>query len=154
VELFTEASYLDYNSNVRTIEFDETRIRGGIEVRFGLGETTSFAGLNLVLGSARPSPFTPVISGTEGGGHRVVFKCRAAGAARVALVGTFNAWDPEECPMSDEDKNGVWEASLDLQPGTYRYMFLVDAKSWQRPEGAHSYEDDGFGLENGIIEVR
>lgn len=45
-------------------------------------------------------------------------------AGRVALAGTFNDWSDWRHLMRWE--NGAWVVSLDLEPGTYQYKFIVD----------------------------
>ncbi len=45
-------------------------------------------------------------------------------AGRVALAGDFNGWTDWRHLMRWE--NGAWVVSLDLEPGTYQYKFVVD----------------------------
>ena len=71
----------------------------------------------------------------------------------MALAGSFNGWSKVATPLADPDHDGVWEATLPLEPGTYRYMFYIDNAQWAKPEAAPLYEDDGFGLINGVLVV-
>jgi glycosidase len=41
----------------------------------------------------------------------------------VAIAGSFNDWDPEADPMTDQG-NGTWTIDLDLAPGPYTYKFV------------------------------
>ncbi|TPW14833.1 MAG: alpha amylase [bacterium] len=68
-------------------------------------------------------------------------------------AGSLNDWSPEANPMSGPTPDGTWETTINLEPGLYRYMFLVDTVEWLSPEGARLYEDDGFGQKNGVLEV-
>jgi len=57
---------------------------------------------------------------------------RVAGARSVALVGSFNEWDPavhhlELCP------DGQWAVAVPLAPGEYPYLFIVDGVPWNDP---------------------
>ncbi len=47
---------------------------------------------------------------------------------QVNLFGQFNSWDRSSLPMSDEDKNGIYEIRIPLDPGRYEYKFFVDRK--------------------------
>lgn len=60
-------------------------------------------------------------------GDRVVFSIEAPSDATVFVVGDFNHWDPTATPL-DYMGGHVWEIGLELQPGEYRYKFLVDGK--------------------------
>ena len=67
--------------------------------------------------------------------------CRASGAKAIALVGSFNDWDPRANPMT-EQADGTWVAALSLPPGFYRYKFLVDGQWRCNPE----FQKDGCGV--------
>lgn len=161
LDAFAEVSRLDYHSTADGYSFGETRLRTGIQWRIGSwGRSAAPAGPSVGAGAPppatgdaatparKPADLRPTI---EGGS--ALFRCRAPGARRVSLVGDFNGWQPGGNSMTDPDEDGIWEVRIPLASGTYRYMFLVDDANWQRPEGAPLYEDDGFGMENGILVV-
>ncbi len=79
------------------------------------------------------------------------FAVLATGAREVYLVGSFNHWSRHASPMPC-DAAGLCTAVLPLSPGHYRYLFLVDG-TWVSPEGAAGSADEGFGKENGLLEV-
>jgi 1,4-alpha-glucan branching enzyme len=67
--------------------------------------------------------------------RQVVFRFdgrETAGARSVALVASFNRWDPAANPMQRED-DGSWSAAVWLPPGEYDYLFLVDDVPWNDP---------------------
>ena len=68
------------------------------------------------------------------------------------MVGGFNGWDLRRGSMEDADDDGLWETVLEVDPGEWRYAFVVDGR-WIRPKDAGRYEEDGFGGVNGILEV-
>lgn len=153
--LVLEASWsrIDYRSNLDDFSFDQTRVRLGAEISLGR------VGRDEPIGSPPPAltgiaPLRPADGlapqATDAG---VRFRCRAPGAGSVTLVGSFNDWNREADPLSDADGDGTWELTLALPSGMHRYMFLVDGHDWIRPEEAVMYEDDGFGLANGIVFV-
>jgi hypothetical protein len=56
--------------------------------------------------------------------------------------------------MQDADRDGIWEAVVPVDPGEWRYAFVVDGK-WVRPKDAERYVPDPYEpqLWNGILEV-
>lgn len=60
----------------------------------------------------------------------ILFRCRAAQAHEVSVVGRFNGWDDFATPMK-RDRNGVWNASVELDAGRWPYLFVVDGE-WMR----------------------
>lgn len=55
-------------------------------------------------------------------------------AGQVALVGTFNNWQPHELPMQKTDTG--WVLPYSLGPGNYEYSFKVDGKWVSQNEAA------------------
>ncbi len=55
-----------------------------------------------------------------------------SGFARPEVNGTFNNWCGSCNQMTDADNDGIWEATIDLQPGTYEYKFSAD--NWTSQE--------------------
>ena len=44
-----------------------------------------------------------------------LFRTWAPGATRVSVIGDFNNWDSDSCPMTPRP-NGVWEAFVPARP--------------------------------------
>jgi 1,4-alpha-glucan branching enzyme len=61
---------------------------------------------------------------------------RVPRARSVALVGAFNEWNHTVHVMTP-DAEGCWTVSVNLAPGSYPYLFLVDGVPW------NDLEDDG-----------
>ncbi len=55
-------------------------------------------------------------------------------ATSVRVVGDFNQWEKPGVKMV-ADKSGRWIAEITVDPGTYRYLFLVDGDSMVDPRG-------------------
>lgn len=55
--------------------------------------------------------------------HRVTFLYEDEGYDSVSVAGSFNDWDPE--PMELDTLDDSWTLEIDLEPGRYRYHFLV-----------------------------
>ena len=71
-------------------------------------------------------------------------------ANAVFVAGTFNGWNSGANPLTE--KNGVWSASLTIEPGLHLYKFVVDGV-WipdpQNPERA----PDGFQGFNSVLKA-
>jgi hypothetical protein len=71
-------------------------------------------------------------------------------AQEVAVLGSFNAWVPQEF---ERQPDGSWRSTLRLAPGRYSYKLLVDGRLRPDPAAA-STEPDGFGGRNSLLIVR
>ncbi len=71
---------------------------------------------------------------------------------QVNLFGQFNSWDRSSLPMSDEDKNGIYEISIPLDPGRYEYKFFVDRKELIDPQNPVKVPN-GLGDYNSVIVI-
>ncbi len=78
------------------------------------------------------------ISGS-GKWRQVTFKYFDA-AKSVAIVSGFTSTKPRDLKKI----NGVWEITLTISPGTYRYMFIVDGKEVKDPY--NKQENNGRSL--------
>ena len=85
----------------------------------------------------------------------VQFSLRAGAEplSSVAVVGDFNDWSPNKHLLNDENKDGIWTATLRLEPGRYEYMFILDGQEWVPDPEAYRYVRDGFGNKNAVIEI-
>lgn len=70
----------------------------------------------------------------------------------VYLAGTFNNWSPSQDLMRDQDGDGIWEITLELEPGQYQYKFVIDG-SWKEDPSSKEYVDDGYGGKNSVLDV-
>ncbi len=90
--------------------------------------------------------------GPVAGKKEVMFSFYAPSAGRVQLGGDWaqNNWTRGDGSagetniglMSDEGGNGVWEIKIELPPGRYKYLFLVDEQKWYLDPG-NAEETDG-----------
>lgn len=84
----------------------------------------------------------------------VQFVLVAPGASAVTLVGDFNDWSTSATPMQTVPGNGVWMVTVPLEPGRYRYAFMVDGATWMRDPTAPPALEDDFGRPNSVVTVR
>jgi len=74
-------------------------------------------------------------------------------AHTVAIAGDFNGWDPQADILKDTEGDGIWTGTLNLEPGKYEYMFVMDGEKWFPDPNALRYVKDGFGNKNAILEI-
>ncbi len=84
-------------------------------------------------------------------GEEVMFAAKFE-ARKVLIAGDFNNWSPMSTPMHTTTRPGEWVTQLPLQPGRYRYRFVVDGKWMTDPHNSY-VETNQFGELNNVIEV-
>jgi len=93
--------------------------------------------------STSPPASTPV---------RVRFHLQAKGARRVSLVGSFNQWGADRIVLDPVSDGTTFAGTVELPPGTYEYMFVVDGR-WVTDPAAEERRDDGFGRQNALLRL-
>jgi hypothetical protein len=83
---------------------------------------------------------------------RVRFRLRASSGLTVTVVGTWDDWQGPGRPLPATRDPALYEVWLDLPEGSYRYHFLTNGEA-QRPPEAPRYAPDGFGGQDGVIDV-
>ena len=102
-----------------------------------------------------PSTASPqVVSRTPEPSDREVvrFELSAPRASHVALVGSFNEWNPVATPLSRDPASGKWVVSLRLSPGRHVYAFVVDGDVTADPSAPRAADDD-FGSPSSVVLV-
>jgi hypothetical protein len=140
--------------------YDFTISRAQSDATTSYGRQVALLGLWVHAGtprSVRPSLPSPPETANEAPlvvGMRVRFRLRAPGAASVAIIGSWNDWAvgvPEQRLVATADP-ALWEAWLTTGQGLQRYRFIVDGRT-VRPIDAPQYRPDGFGGEDGLVDV-
>jgi hypothetical protein len=113
----------------------------------------------LVLGShlltrAQPDAGVARADTSEVAAPRVVmqFVLVAPQARAVSLVGDFNDWDLSSTQLVRQAGEGVWWVTVPLEPGRYRYAFVVDGTIWRVDPGAPAVDDE-FGRRNSVVTI-
>lgn len=70
-------------------------------------------------------------------------------AKMVELKGEFTGWVTEKRFVN---QNGSWKASLELDPGNYQYLLVIDGRELLHPANADSI-DNGIGGFNSLLKV-
>ena len=88
--------------------------------------------------------------GTKPKRRRVRFALTAGEGKKVFLSGVFNDWSPTRHPMKYKD--GVYAATVLIEPGEYEYKFIVDGEWCVDPE-CLSWTCNQHGTLNSVIVV-
>ena len=96
------------------------------------------------------TPDTPLICSAE---VQFSLKINDNKAHTVAIAGDFNGWNPQTNVLEDPEGDGIWTGTLNLEPGRYEYMFVLDGEKWFPDPNALRYVKDGFGNKNAILEI-
>lgn len=83
----------------------------------------------------------------------VPFAIEAPSAASISLVGDFNDWNPSVTPL-ERRRDGRWMVRLKLDPGRYRYSYLVDGTRWMADPAHPAPPDRDFDAPTSLVTVR
>ena len=81
----------------------------------------------------------------------IMIKLLAPAARDVCVVGTFNHWQVGATRL-DASPSGEWQAELQLAPGRYEYLFVVDGR-WTPDPVASEAAENPFGGKNSVLLV-
>jgi glycosidase len=71
---------------------------------------------------------------------------------KLTLFGSFNSWNRNNLPLTDEDGDGVYEISISLEAGRFEYKFFLDGEEIIDPENPDKVANS-FGGYNSLITV-
>jgi 1,4-alpha-glucan branching enzyme len=101
-------------------------------------------------GYLQPPPSTTL----NGQGVPVVFHLKDPSATTVAVMGSFNQWDPKGYEMTRDPDTGSWTLLVRLAPGRHEYVFWVDNQRTASDPNADLIREDDFGSENSVLFVK
>ncbi len=84
--------------------------------------------------------------------HGVHFCVKAPGAQKVQIAADFNNWSPQTTELHRDGVEGVFETTVSLVPGHYRYRYVIDGRWMQDPHNDY-VESNPYGELNSIVEV-
>ena len=70
----------------------------------------------------------------------------------VALVGSFNNWDKDADAMTRAE-DGSFEFIMSLNPGVYRYKFVLNGTVWTADPAHEDTQPDNMGGANSLLRV-
>ncbi|NOY86523.1 MAG: hypothetical protein GXP52_04410 [Deltaproteobacteria bacterium] len=116
---------------------------------FAAGAAVATACLLLGLGAAsyfRRVPDLPMRPAS----FRLVYY--SPGAHSVSVLGDFNHWSGE-IPLKPRGKKGYWLVELNVPPGEYRYVLLIDGEKRVADPTADYLINDDFGSKNSVVRI-
>jgi len=72
--------------------------------------------------------------------------------SNVVVIGSFNNWNRQANPLIERGKSGIYEATINLEPGNYFYKFSVDGKDIIDPENKETVPT-GFDGFNSVLRI-
>ena len=84
-------------------------------------------------------------------GKKQNFFFTAPSAARVQLVGDFTGWMEAPVEMK-KGRQGIWQTSVTLPPGTHQYRFIVDGQ-WCDDPNCPTRVPNPYGSEDSVLQV-
>ena len=72
-------------------------------------------------------------------------------AGQAVIFGDFNGWQ-NGTPMKKR-KDGSHSATVKLEPGRYRYRYLIDGERWENDWSADAYVPNDYGSDDSVVEV-
>ncbi|MBI4432415.1 MAG: AAA family ATPase [Candidatus Omnitrophica bacterium] len=80
------------------------------------------------------------------------FMVKAGGAKEVHLVGDFNNWLVSTDSLLWQKEEGLWQKRVFLEPGRYRYKFVIDGE-WTTDPSNDQIEPNPYGGADSVVEV-
>ncbi len=80
------------------------------------------------------------------------FTLKADGAREVHLVGDFNNWAVSSNSLLWQKEEGLWQKRMFLDPGRYRYKFVVDGV-WSNDPTNDYLESNPYGGVDSVLEI-
>ncbi len=90
-------------------------------------------------------------SNHEKSGRKQTFSIAAPTAQSVQLVGDFTQWEKQPVNLRKKG-NGIWGASVELEPGEHHYRFLVDGQ-WQDDPECSVRVQNPYGSQDAVRNV-
>jgi hypothetical protein len=95
--------------------------------------------------------FVGVVLSRRGAETPVTFAFTAPAVHSVSVVGDFTDWRTDKVQL-ERTRSGLWEATVKLRPGRYRFAYLVNHAEW-RADSRSAVAPDDFGRPTSILTV-
>ncbi|KAA3598696.1 MAG: alpha-amlyase [Calditrichaeota bacterium] len=95
-------------------------------------------------------PYSLLLKKSRKISHKITFDSKGKNYETVQVAGAFNNWSPKNSPM--QNKGGIWETKLLLDPGNYHYQIVADGKWFLDPANPDS-ADNNIGGFNSVLQV-
>ena len=93
-------------------------------------------------------------AGKNGAHHNRLcdFSLKKEGVREVHIVGDFNNWNVSNESLLWQKEEGVWQKRIALEPGRYRYKFVIDGE-WTTDPSNHILEPNPYGGLDSVLEI-
>lgn len=81
---------------------------------------------------------------------KATFSLKDKGYKSVQAKGEMNEWNPQKSNFTNH--NGTWEWSLELNPGKFAYLFVVDGKEMKDPVNLNTVPNGNGGF-NSLLDI-
>ncbi len=109
-----------------------------------------FGAMFFLVGCSALQIIKPRLSGPTQTAEGVTFQYFAPSAQQVNVAGDFNSWasgNHENAVNLQKTDEGVWSAVVKLEPGRYKYKFVIDGQKWEKdPNGENANDPDDNSL--------
>ena len=113
-----------------------------------------FAGFLGAAAANRNAIFSAFSRAGQDAAQHIQFTLIAPDAKKVAVVGDFNAWNPDHAAFQARHTGGgVWTVTVPVPAGHHRYSFVVDDSVWVADPMAPRAQDNDFGLPKSAMVV-
>ncbi len=124
------------------------------------GAWTSRSPASIAVDAVPPASVTPQpalrsasSSAAESGPILQQFVFNDVGAHRVAVVGDFNKWNPQNAQMTRTPDGASWSTIIPIVPGRHIYGFMVDDSVFVLDPRAPKMRDADLGTEGSVVIV-
>ncbi len=81
------------------------------------------------------------------------FIVKVQGAREVHIVGDFNNWRMSDQSLLWQKEEGLWQKRVFLEPGKYRYKFIIDGQ-WTTDPSNDFLESNPYGGVDSVLEIQ
>ncbi|MFQ5584336.1 MAG: alpha-amylase family glycosyl hydrolase, partial [Calditrichia bacterium] len=71
---------------------------------------------------------------------------------KITVFGSFNSWNRDNLPLSDNDGDGIYELTIPFEPGRYEYRFFADGEEFIDPLNPEKIPNP-FGEYNSLLTI-
>lgn len=105
---------------------------------------------NEVVSYTEPSDWGVQVTSPQVSGNEVTFCYGNKKATDVYLAGDMNNWSETENKMT-QDEDGIYSCTMTLEPGIYKYQFVVDGTYKQDPNNPAVLENNSVLYMPGLV---
>jgi len=146
-DYFIDPSLVDSVTGHETFEFHFHRESGEVVINARGGQIPHYSELRVWIGGVK---YSILLEKSHKIGFVYKFDPQGQAYRSVFLFGEINNWNRTATPLLLRD--GVWQTELELNPGRYQYLLLIDGKEMLDPNNPEIV-DNNIGGFNSLMVV-